>query len=109
MEKDMTHKIFMQKRSQVMSVIACCEATFNYLQQRQDVEEMQQSYEKQLLEKPDNFMSDQNANEEEESKKIFGKLKHLSYISRTYCYGFKQPVCPTSKCCIVNETCINDS
>ncbi|XP_046849925.1 uncharacterized protein LOC124443517 [Xenia sp. Carnegie-2017] len=84
-KKDMMHKIFMQKRSQEMSVITSCEATFNYLQQRQDVEEMQQSYEKQLLDKADNLMSDQNANEEEEFLKVFALKIFEESVNITKC------------------------
>ncbi|XP_046849930.1 interferon-induced very large GTPase 1-like [Xenia sp. Carnegie-2017] len=87
-KKDMIHKISMQKRSQEMSVIACCEATFNYLQQRQDVEEMQQSYEKQLMEKADYLMSDQIANEEEESKKIFVEKESKQTTEKNYLNDF---------------------
>ena len=68
------NKISQYKENQQITVTRNCEATFSYLQDRQDVEEKEQAYEKELLQKAKTFIiSAPNTDDAKNYKKAFEK------------------------------------
>ena len=66
------NKISQYKENQQIAVTRNCEATFSYLQDRQDVEEKKQAYEKELLQKAKTFIiSAHNTDDAEKCKTAF--------------------------------------
>ncbi|XP_046850913.1 interferon-induced very large GTPase 1-like isoform X2 [Xenia sp. Carnegie-2017] len=71
-KENIMSRILQHKENHQMTVIKSCEATFNHLQQRQEVEEKKQKYEKQLLQKARTFItSAQNADDVEKCNAAF--------------------------------------
>ena len=56
-KESMMNKIVQFKENQLMAVMQNCQASFQYWQNRQDVEEMKQTYEKKLLQRARNFIT----------------------------------------------------
>ena len=55
-KENVMHKISQFKENQQIAITRSCAATFSYLQDRQDVEEKKQAYEKELLQKAKMFI-----------------------------------------------------
>ncbi len=71
-KENVMNKIVQFKENQQMAVTRNCSATFYYLQDRQDVEEKKQTYEKELLQKAKKFIiSAQNTDDAEKCKAAF--------------------------------------
>ena len=56
-KENMMNKIVQLKENQLMAVMQNCQASFKYWQNRQDVEEMKQTYKKKLLQRARNFIT----------------------------------------------------
>ena len=68
------NKIAQFKENQLMTVVQNCQASFQYWQSRQDVEEKKQMYEKTLLHRARNFItSPHNSDDVEKCKAAFKK------------------------------------
>ena len=66
------NKISQYKENQQIAVTRNCEATFSYLQDRQDVDEKEQAYEKELVQKAKTFIiSAHNIDDAEKCKAAF--------------------------------------
>ena len=71
-KENVMRKISQHKENQQTTVTRNCEATFSYLQDRQDVEEKKQAYEKELLQKAKTFIiSAHNTDDAEKCKTAF--------------------------------------
>ena len=64
--ENVMNRIVQHKENQVNEVTRNCSATFHYLQDRQDVDEKKQIYEKKLLEKAREFITLENASKSKE-------------------------------------------
>ena len=71
-KENVMNKISQFKENQQIAITRNCEATFSYLQDRQDVEEKKQTYEKELLQKAKKFIiSAHNTDDAEKCKTAF--------------------------------------
>ena len=71
-KENIMNKIEQLKENQLTSITNNCSATFHYLQNRQDVEEKKQTYEKELLQKAKKFIiSAHNTDDAEKCKAAF--------------------------------------
>ncbi|XP_046850916.1 interferon-induced very large GTPase 1-like isoform X2 [Xenia sp. Carnegie-2017] len=71
-KENIMNRILQHKENYQMTVMKKCEAIFNHLQQRQEIEEKKQKYEKQLLQKAQTFItSGQNTDDVEKCKAAF--------------------------------------
>ena len=71
-KENMMNKIVQFKENQLMAVMQNCQASFKYWQNRQDVEEMKQTYEKKLLQRARNFItSAHNTDDIQKCKRAF--------------------------------------
>ncbi|XP_046850911.1 interferon-induced very large GTPase 1-like isoform X2 [Xenia sp. Carnegie-2017] len=71
-KENIMNRILQYKENHQMTVMKSCEATFNHLQQRQEVEEKKLKYEKQLLQRARAFItSGQNTDDMEKCKAAF--------------------------------------
>ncbi|XP_046849933.1 interferon-induced very large GTPase 1-like [Xenia sp. Carnegie-2017] len=71
-KENIMNRILQYKENHQLTVMKSCEATFNHLQQRQEVEEKKLKYEKQLLQKARTFItSGQNTDDMEKCKAAF--------------------------------------
>ena len=71
-KENMMNKIVQFKENQLMAVMQNCQALFQYWQNRHDVEEMKQTYEKELLQRARNFItSAHNTDDIQKCKRAF--------------------------------------
>ena len=71
-KENVMNKISQYKENQQIAITRYCEATFYFLQDRQDVEEKKQTYEKELLQKAKTFIiSAHNTDDAEKCKTAF--------------------------------------